>query len=103
MQDFWQRSDVQIMVDPATAHRSTTEVQQAIRFNLFHVLQASARADTTGVPAKGPDGKPMRGIIFGTRKFTSCPFWSIPLRLSQKICSGSAMVFWTWRANERGS
>jgi alpha,alpha-trehalose phosphorylase len=74
MQDFWRRSDVQIMVDPATAHRSTTEVQQAIRFNLFHVLQASARADTTGVPAKGLTGQAYEGHYFWDTEIYVLPF-----------------------------
>ena len=30
--------------------RTTVEIQQAIRFNLFHILQASARAEDAGVP-----------------------------------------------------
>jgi alpha,alpha-trehalose phosphorylase len=74
MQDFWQRSDVEIMVDPTTAQRSTTEVQQAIRFNLFHVLQASARADTTGVPAKGLTGQAYEGHYFWDTEIYVLPF-----------------------------
>jgi alpha,alpha-trehalose phosphorylase len=74
MEDFWQRSDVQIMTDPAAAKRSTTEVQQAIRFNLFHVLQASARADTTGVPAKGLTGQAYEGHYFWDTEIYVLPF-----------------------------
>ncbi|MDF2460368.1 MAG: treP, partial [Nitrospira sp.] len=74
MQDFWERSDVQITMDPTTAKRSTTEVQQAIRFNLFHVLQASARADTTGVPAKGLTGQAYEGHYFWDTEIYVLPF-----------------------------
>lgn len=74
MQDFWQRSDIQIMVDHSTAKRSTAEVQQAIRFNLFHVLQASARADTTGVPAKGLTGQAYEGHYFWDTEIYVLPF-----------------------------
>jgi alpha,alpha-trehalose phosphorylase len=74
MQDFWQRSDVQITVDPTSAKRSTAEVQQAIRFNLFHVLQASARADTTGVPAKGLTGQAYEGHYFWDAEIYVLPF-----------------------------
>lgn len=74
MEDFWQRSDVQITVDSTTAKRSTTEVQQAIRFNLFHVLQASARADTTGVPAKGLTGQAYEGHYFWDAEIYVLPF-----------------------------
>ena len=74
MQDFWQRSDIEITTDPATAPRSTAEVQQAIRFNLFHVLQASARADTTGVPAKGLTGQAYEGHYFWDTEIYLLPF-----------------------------
>jgi alpha,alpha-trehalose phosphorylase len=74
MQDFWRRSDVQITVDPTNAKRSTTQVQQAIRFNLFHVLQASARADTTGVPAKGLTGQAYEGHYFWDTEIYVLPF-----------------------------
>ena len=38
--------------------------QQAIRFNLFHILQASARTEDTGVPAKGLTGQAYEGHYF---------------------------------------
>src|SRR5262249_43099870 len=45
MEDFWRRSDVRVKdVREDRTKRSTVEIQQAIRFNLFHILQASARA-----------------------------------------------------------
>src|SRR5262249_34759829 len=51
LDDFWRRSDVQVTdVREDRTKRSTVEIQQAIRFNLFHILQASARAEDTGVP-----------------------------------------------------
>ncbi len=57
MDDFWRRSDVQVRdVRAARTKRTTLGIQQAIRFNLFHILQASARADDTGVAAKGLTG-----------------------------------------------
>src|SRR5262249_16612711 len=34
MEEFWERSDVKVTTNPARAERSTTAVQQAIRFNL---------------------------------------------------------------------
>src|SRR5207237_363546 len=46
MDDFWRRSDVRIRdVREDRTNRSTVEIQQAIRFNLFHMLQASASAE----------------------------------------------------------
>src|SRR6185437_6397039 len=62
MNDFWRRSDVRIKdIREDRTKRSTVEIQQAIRFNLFHILQASARAEDTGVPAKGLTGQACEG------------------------------------------
>ena len=52
MEDYWRRGDVRVRdVREERTKRSTVEIQQAIRFNLFHILQASARAEDAGVPA----------------------------------------------------
>jgi alpha,alpha-trehalose phosphorylase len=65
MDDFWRRSDMRIKdVRQERTKRTTVEIQQAIRFNLFHILQASARAENAGVPAKGLTGKAYEGHYF---------------------------------------
>jgi alpha,alpha-trehalose phosphorylase len=53
---FWDSSDVKVEGDP--------EVQQAVRFGLFHVLQAGARAETRPIPAKGLTGPGYDGHAF---------------------------------------
>src|SRR5439155_26327055 len=45
---FWSRSDVELVGDD--------EVQQAIRFALFQVLQSAACAEQRAIPAKGLTG-----------------------------------------------
>jgi len=58
LEDFWRRSDVRVIdVREDRLQRTTAEIQQAIRFNLFHILQAAARAEDAGVPAKGLTGQ----------------------------------------------
>jgi alpha,alpha-trehalose phosphorylase len=75
MDDFWRRSDVRIKdVREERTKRSTVEIQQAIRFNLFHMLQASARAEDTGVPAKGLTGKAYEGHYFWDTEIYLLPF-----------------------------
>jgi len=75
LDDFWRRSDVRVSdVREDRAKRSTLEIQQAIRFNLFHILQASARADDTGVPAKGLTGKAYEGHYFWDTEIYLLPF-----------------------------
>jgi alpha,alpha-trehalose phosphorylase len=54
--DFWARADIELKGDP--------EIQQAIRFALFHVLQAAARAEQRAIPAKGLTGPGYNGHTF---------------------------------------
>ena len=56
LDDFWDRADVEVDGDP--------EVQQAVRFALFHVLQAGARAEHRPIPAKGLTGPGYDGHAF---------------------------------------
>jgi alpha,alpha-trehalose phosphorylase len=75
MDDFWRRSDVRVRdVREDRTKRSTVEVQQAIRFNLFHILQASARAEGAGVPAKGLTGQAYEGHYFWDTEIYLLPF-----------------------------
>src|SRR5215468_11093363 len=75
LDDFWRRSDVRIKdVRENRTKRSTIEIQQAIRFNLFHMLQASARAEDTGVAAKGLTGKAYEGHYFWDTEIYLLPF-----------------------------
>ncbi|MBM9503397.1 glycoside hydrolase family 65 protein [Actinacidiphila acididurans] len=56
LDDFWERADVEVDGD--------TEVQQAVRFGLFHVLQTGARAEERAIPAKGLTGSGYDGHTF---------------------------------------
>ncbi len=53
---FWERADIEIDGD--------LEIQQALRFALFHVLQAGARAEGRAIPAKGLTGPGYNGHTF---------------------------------------
>jgi alpha,alpha-trehalose phosphorylase len=64
--DFWRRSDVQFEGDPY--------VQQALRFNLFHILQAAGRAEGVGIPAKGLTGQGYDGHYFWDTEIYVLPF-----------------------------
>jgi alpha,alpha-trehalose phosphorylase len=75
LDDFWRRSDVRIRdVREDRTKRTTVEIQQAIRFDLFHVLQASALAQDAGVPAKGLTGKAYEGHYFWDTEIYLLPF-----------------------------
>ncbi|MET0481106.1 MAG: glycosyl hydrolase family 65 protein, partial [Mycetocola sp.] len=66
--DFWARSDVETPGHP--------DVQQAVRWNLFQLAQASARADGLGVPAKGVTGNGYSGHYFWDTEIYVVPFLS---------------------------
>ncbi|HEY1763213.1 MAG TPA: glycosyl hydrolase family 65 protein [Acidimicrobiales bacterium] len=56
LSEFWNHADVELDGD--------AEVQQAVRFSLFHVLQASARNEQRAIPAKGLTGTGYDGHAF---------------------------------------
>jgi alpha,alpha-trehalose phosphorylase len=53
---FWERGDIEIEGD--------AELQQAVRFALFHTLQAGARGERRSIPAKGLTGSGYDGHTF---------------------------------------
>jgi alpha,alpha-trehalose phosphorylase len=67
---FWESSDVEVSIAAPT----TDAVQQAVRFNLFSLAQASARADGYGVPAKGVTGSGYEGHYFWDSEVYVAPF-----------------------------
>ncbi|MDQ3628521.1 MAG: glycoside hydrolase family 65 protein [Actinomycetota bacterium] len=66
LDDFWARSDVEIHGQPGLA--------QALRWNIFQLAQASARAESTGVPAKGVTGPGYGGHYFWDTEVYVAPF-----------------------------
>ena len=64
--DFWERADVRI--------DGPERFQQAVRWNLFQLHQASARAETTGIPAKGLTGQAYEGHYFWDTEIYVAPF-----------------------------
>jgi alpha,alpha-trehalose phosphorylase len=56
LDDVWDRADVEVEGDD--------ELQQAVRFGLFQVIQAGARAEQRAIPAKGLTGRGYDGHSF---------------------------------------
>jgi alpha,alpha-trehalose phosphorylase len=56
LDDFWERADVELEGD--------TELQQAVRFALFHTLQAGAHSERHAIAAKGLTGPGHDGHAF---------------------------------------
>jgi alpha,alpha-trehalose phosphorylase len=66
--DFWNCADVIL--------ESGSNVQQALRFNLFHVLQSSGRNGKTSIAAKGLTGEGYEGHYFWDTEIYVCPFFT---------------------------
>jgi alpha,alpha-trehalose phosphorylase len=56
LDEFWEGADVEVDGD--------VEIQQAVRFGLFHILQAGARTENRPIAAKGLTGTGYDGHIF---------------------------------------
>ena len=82
LDDFWERADVEIEGD--------AELQQAVRFALFHVLQAGARAEQRAIPAKGLTGPGYDGHTFWDTETFVLPVltYTVPARRRATRCAG---------------
>jgi alpha,alpha-trehalose phosphorylase len=67
MKEFWDRSDVKIQ-------GADTRAQQVIRFNLFHIYQASVRTEGAGIGARGLTGSAYGGHYFWDSEIFVLPF-----------------------------
>jgi alpha,alpha-trehalose phosphorylase len=56
LDEFWESADVHVDGDP--------QIQQAVRFAIFQILQAGARAEGRAIPAKGLTGPGYDGHAF---------------------------------------
>ena len=74
MDEFWRRGDVEVDSDPEITGEHRGIFQQAIRWNLFQILQATARAEGAGVPAKGLTGQAYEGQYFWDTEMYVLPF-----------------------------
>jgi alpha,alpha-trehalose phosphorylase len=64
---FWEDADLLVEHAP--------EVQQSIRFNLFHLLQGAGREGGTSLPAKGLTGEGYEGHFFWDTEIYALPFF----------------------------
>ncbi len=80
LDDFWARADVEVGGD--------SELQQAVRFALFHVLQAGARAERRAIPAKGLTGTGYDGHSFWDTETFVLPVltYTVPTAAADTLC-----------------
>ncbi|WP_129668087.1 glycoside hydrolase family 65 protein [Phytoactinopolyspora endophytica] len=79
LDDYWDAADVRVDGDP--------EVQQAVRFGIFHVLQAGARNEMRPIPAKGLTGPGYDGHVFWDTEMFALPVltYTKPLAAAQVL------------------
>lgn len=68
---FWARADVELDGGP--------DIQQAVRFALFHVLQAGSRGEQRPIPAKGLTGSGYDGHVFWDTEIFVLPMLMLTL------------------------
>ena len=85
--EIWERADVQIDGDP--------EIQQAVRFALFHVFQAAARAEQRAIPAKGLTGSGYDGHTFWDTDAYTLPVLTSSTRARRAIDRAGVTPRWT--------
>jgi alpha,alpha-trehalose phosphorylase len=80
LDDFWKGADVELEGD--------AELQQAVRFALFHALQAGARGEGRAIPAKGLTGPGYDGHAFWDTEAYVLPLltYAMPHAASQALC-----------------
>jgi alpha,alpha-trehalose phosphorylase len=84
---FWERADVEIEGD--------AELQQAIRFGLFHVLQAGARGEQRAIPAKG-----LTGPGYDGHTFWDCEMFVLPVLTYTAPRTAADVLRWRHRTLE---
>ena len=79
LDDFWRGADVELEGD--------AELQQAVRFALFHALQAGARGEGRAIPAKGLTGPGYDGHAFWDTEAYVLPLltYAMPHAASQAL------------------
>jgi alpha,alpha-trehalose phosphorylase len=77
--DYWGRADIQVDGD--------VEIQQAVRFALFHILQSSARSEERAIPAKGLTGPGYDGHCFWDTEAYVLPVltYGVPKAVAQAL------------------
>lgn len=69
MDRFWKTADIEIDGDEA--------LQQGLRFNLFHIMQAAGRDGRTGMGAKGLSGEGYEGHYFWDTEMYVLPVFTL--------------------------
>lgn len=92
---FWERADIRVHAEVGEGRRIAEEetapqdageraLQQAVRWNVFQLAQAAARADGRGVSAKGVSGSGYSGHYFWDTEVFVLPFLAYTLPIAAR-------------------
>jgi alpha,alpha-trehalose phosphorylase len=81
LDDFWEGADVELQGDD--------EVQQAVRFALFQILQAAARGEDRPIPAKG-----LTGLGYDGHAFWDTETFVVPLLAYTMPAAAASALRW---------
>ena len=81
LDEFWEGADVEVDGD--------VEIQQAVRFGLFHILQAGARAEFRPIPAKG-----LTGTGYDGHTFWDTETFVLPVLMHTQPSAASSALRW---------
>ena len=90
---------------PTSRSTGDPELQQAVRFALFHVVQAGARAEQRAIPAKGLTGRGYDGHTFWDMETYTLPVltYTAPETRPATRCSGATRRWTSPRERARSS
>lgn len=88
LDEFWEGADVEVDGD--------VEIQQAVRFGLFHILQAGARAEFRPIPAKG-----LTGTGYDGHTFWDTEMFVLPVLTHTMPSAAASALRWRYRTLDR--
>ncbi|WP_191017980.1 beta-phosphoglucomutase [Treponema zioleckii] len=77
LEDFWKIADIDIVEEKSSdSVESNSSLQDALRFNLFHLLQSASRSGKASIAAKGLTSEGYEGHFFWDSECYVCPLFT---------------------------
>ena len=91
LDEFWSVSNIHI--DEERANETQSTVEEALRFNLFHLLQSAGRNGATSIAAKGLTSEGYEGHYFWDTESYVCPVFTYTApKIAKKLLEYRASI-----------
>ncbi len=91
LRDFWSIADIEIIEEKESS--SASSLQDALRFNLFHLLQSAGRSGKASIAAKGLTSEGYEGHFFWDSECYVCPLFTYTApKVAQKLLEYRASI-----------